>query len=160
MDRRTETEIEKIKKERMTNFFMVKEFHTAFGFPDPDKLIIPTPQLQQLRLNFILDEIGETAAEFGYGIADPTLVEYVNKKLLPPPNMAKVAKELADILYFTYGAAANFGIDMDAVFAEVHRSNMTKLGLDGKPILREDGKILKGPNYEEADIEKVLYGDR
>lgn len=71
-------------------------------------------------------------------------------------DRAKLAKELADLLYVVYGAAAFFEIPIYEVFAEVHASNMSKLGEDGKPILRPDGKILKGPNYREADIEAVL----
>jgi predicted HAD superfamily Cof-like phosphohydrolase len=56
-----------------------------------------------------------------------------------------------------YGTALAYGFDLDAVIAEVHRSNMTKLGEDGKPIYREsDGKVLKSKSYVEADVAKVL----
>ncbi len=71
-------------------------------------------------------------------------------------DIVEVADALTDILYVTYGAGHAFGIDLDACFREVQRSNMSKLGEDGKPIYREDGKILKGPDYSEPDLKKVL----
>lgn len=58
-----------------------------------------------------------------------------------------LAKELSDLSYVIYGAAVEFGIDLDECVVLVHDSNMTKVGDDGQPLLREDGKILKGPNY-------------
>ena len=67
-----------------------------------------------------------------------------------------VADALTDILYVTYGAGHAFGIDLDKCFTEVQRSNMSKLGEDGKPIYREDGKVMKGPNFSEPDLESIL----
>jgi len=60
------------------------------------------------------------------------------------------------IVYVAYGAAIVYGIDLDAVFAEVHRSNMTKLDADGRVIYREDGKVLKSDRYTPPDIAGVL----
>lgn len=72
--------------------------------------------------------------------------------------LREIADGLTDILVVTYGAGAAFGFDLDACFTEVHNSNMSKLGEDGKPIKREsDGKILKGPNYSPPDLYKVLF---
>ena len=71
-------------------------------------------------------------------------------------NLVNVAKELADLLYVVYGTAAAYGIPIDDVYREVHKSNMSKLGEDGKPIYREDGKVLKGPNYKPADLNKFF----
>lgn len=71
-------------------------------------------------------------------------------------DVVEVADALADIVYVAYGAALTHGIDLDAVLAEVHRSNMSKLGEDGKPVLREDGKVVKGPNYFRPDVAGVL----
>lgn len=68
-----------------------------------------------------------------------------------------IAKELADLVYVCYGTALVYHIDLDVALAAVHFSNMTKLGEDGLPILREDGKVLKGPNYKEPDMEPALY---
>ncbi len=59
---------------------------------------------------------------------------------------------LADLLYVVYGAAHALGYDIDGAFREVHRSNMSKLDSDGKPIYREDGKVMKGPNYTPPDL--------
>lgn len=72
-------------------------------------------------------------------------------------DIVEVADALTDILYVTYGAGAAFGIDLNATFAEVQRSNMSKLGEDGNPIYREDGKIMKGPGYFKPDLKEVLF---
>jgi predicted HAD superfamily Cof-like phosphohydrolase len=70
----------------------------------------------------------------------------------------KLAKELADLLVVAYGTAEVFGIDLDWAFVETMASNMTKLDSNGKPIYREDGKVLKGPNYRPPNMEVVVYG--
>lgn len=66
------------------------------------------------------------------------------------------ADALADLVYVLYGAALTWGIPLSSVLAEVHRSNMTKLGADLRPIRREDGKVLKGPNYQPPDIAAAM----
>lgn len=63
-----------------------------------------------------------------------------------------LCKELCDLLYVVYGTGTAFGFDLEGALAAVHRSNMSKLGEDGKPIYRHDGKALKGPNYREPDM--------
>jgi predicted HAD superfamily Cof-like phosphohydrolase len=78
------------------------------------------------------------------------------REALEADDLVEVADAVADLLYVVYGAAVTFGIPIDEVFAEVHRSNMTKLGTDGTPIYREDGKVLKGPSYEPPDVLGVL----
>jgi predicted HAD superfamily Cof-like phosphohydrolase len=65
---------------------------------------------------------------------------------------AELLKELADLVYVCHQMAACFGWDLDVAFNRVHDSNMSKLGLDGKPIRREDGKILKGPKYFQPTL--------
>ena len=75
----------------------------------------------------------------------------MNKK-----DLVEVADALTDILYVTYGAGHAFGINLDDCFSEVQRSNMSKLGNDGKPIYNEHGKVMKGPNYFEPDLKKFL----
>jgi predicted HAD superfamily Cof-like phosphohydrolase len=67
-----------------------------------------------------------------------------------------IADAYADLLYVVYGGAVTNGIDIDEVFKEVHRSNMSKLGADGTPIFRDDGKVLKGPNFSPPDIEQCF----
>lgn len=64
-------------------------------------------------------------------------------------------KELTDLLYVTYWLAARVGIDVDRAFRLVHLSNMTKLGKDGRPVMRADGKFLKGPDYQKPDLVAV-----
>jgi predicted HAD superfamily Cof-like phosphohydrolase len=71
-------------------------------------------------------------------------------------DIVEVADALADILYVTAQQAVTLGFPVDALLREVQRSNMSKLGADGKPIYREDGKVLKGPNFSQPDIAKVL----
>ena len=71
-------------------------------------------------------------------------------------DMVGIADALTDILYVVYGTGHSYGIDLDECFQEVHSSNMSKLGEDGKPIRRDDGKILKGPNYFAPDLESIL----
>ena len=69
------------------------------------------------------------------------------------PDAANEAlKELADLVYVCYQYAANMGWFLDEALDRVHKSNMSKLGEDGKPIYREDGKVLKGPNYRTPDL--------
>ena len=69
---------------------------------------------------------------------------------------ANLIKELADLVYVTYGFAATFGWDLDEAVRRVHASNMSKLGDDGQPIYREDGKVLKGPNYEAPYLDDLV----
>ena len=126
-----------------TNFQRVKEFMKSFGQEVKSKPEWPNDETMELRIDLIEEELGE----FKDAIlsADGTLVD--------------VADALSDLLYVVYGAGHSFGIDLDRCFAEVHRSNMSKLGEDGKPIYREDGKVLKGPNFSEPDLERVMYED-
>ena len=71
-------------------------------------------------------------------------------------NREDLAKELTDILYVCYWTAAKIGIDVNEAFRRVHASNMSKLGPDGKPIKREDGKVLKGPGYHAPDLSDIV----
>lgn len=109
---------------------MLREFHETFAHPDTDALWL-RPTLHD-----------EEHAE---------LIE-----ALEAGNPAEVARELADVLYIAYGTAYVYGIDLDAALAEVHRANMSKLGEDGQPIRREDGKVLKGPNFRPPDMKVAL----
>lgn len=119
---------------------LVEEFHLAFGAPvlGAPKFV---PDRSGLRISLILEE----AREFSEAATRGDLVE--------------MADALGDLAYVIAGAALEFGIPLDRVLEEIHRSNMSKLGADGKPIYREDGKVMKGPNYTPPDIEGVLYGN-
>lgn len=72
-------------------------------------------------------------------------------------HLIDILKELTDLIYVCYWTAAKLGIDMDKAFDLVHQSNLSKLDPEtGKPIYREDGKVLKGPNYKAADMSILL----
>ena len=71
-------------------------------------------------------------------------------------DIVKIADALADMLYIIGGTALEYGIPLDKIFLEVHRSNMSKLDEYGNPAIREDGKIMKGPNYVKPDIAKII----
>ena len=71
-------------------------------------------------------------------------------------NSEDCLKELADLVYVCYQYAANLNWDLDAAMDRVHQSNMSKLGEDGKPIRREDGKVLKGPNYQPPTLTDLV----
>ena len=119
----------------------VKAFTEAMGQPvgvdieDADNRWTPL----YLRQELITEEVNEFYDELPYYTESPI-------------DKAALTKELADILYVTYGFAVTFGLPIDEVFERVHRSNMSKLGDDGKPVYREDGKVLKGPNYQPPDL--------
>ena len=71
-------------------------------------------------------------------------------------NSAECLKELADLVYVCYQYAANLGWDLDEALDRVHKSNLSKLGENGKPIYREDGKVLKGPNYQPPNLTDLV----
>ena len=73
-----------------------------------------------------------------------------------PSNRANILKELADLVYVCYQYAANLGWDLDEAMHRVHESNMSKLDEYGKPIYRDDGKVLKGPNYAPPTLEDLV----
>lgn len=122
----------------------IKAFKEAHGHTVPDKLTTPNYD----RIDLLSELVGEEYIEVMDAIYDDEGNINVNR--------VQLAKELADLVYVTVGLGIEFGIPMDKVWDEVQRSNMSKIGPDGKFAVREDGKILKGPNYSPADIEKVL----
>lgn len=113
---------------------MVAEFHRKFDIPVGDRPLIPDEAVRQLRVRLIQEEFDE-------------LQEAMSAKNLPA-----VAKELADLLYVVYGTAVSYGVDMDPVFREVHRSNLSKVG----GYKREDGKWVKPTTYSPADVGPLL----
>ena len=121
-----------------TNFELAGQFMRAFGQEVLTKPTLPEPELAKLRLELIREEV----EELNVGIEGMDIVE--------------IADALTDILYVVYGAGHAFGIDLDTCYSEVHRSNMSKLGEDGKPIYREDGKVMKGPDYFSPNLKDIL----
>ena len=122
----------------MTNFNSVKKFMEVFGQEVKTKAEFPSEKIIKLRYNLIKEELDEF------------------EEALKDKNLKEVADALTDILYVTYGAGHAFGIDLDKCFDEVQRSNMSKLGEDGKPIYNEHGKVMKGPKYFQPDIGKFI----
>ncbi len=128
------------EKPLATNFDRVKAFMLMFGQEVVEKPEWPSAETMELRIDLIEEELQEL--KDGILLGDGTLVD--------------VADALTDLLYVVYGAGHSFGINLDKCFEEVHNSNMSKLGNDGKPIYREDGKILKGKNFREPNLKEVL----
>jgi|TARA_B110000261_G_C12776544_1_gene234650 predicted HAD superfamily Cof-like phosphohydrolase len=122
----------------MSNFKSVKNFMQTFGQEIKTSAEFPNKKIVNLRYELIKEEL----EELNQAIKDKELKE--------------VADALTDILYVTYGAGHAFGIDLDKCFDEVQKSNMSKLGLNGKPIYNEAGKVMKGPNYFKPDLNKFI----
>tara|TARA_B100000963_G_scaffold136688_1_gene118898 strand:+ start:246 stop:617 length:372 start_codon:yes stop_codon:yes gene_type:complete len=122
----------------MTNFQSVKKFMETFGQEIKEKAEFPNKKITDLRYDLIKEELNE-------------FKEAIEKK-----DIKEVADALTDILYVTYGAGHAFGIDLDKCFQEVQSSNMSKLGLDGKPIYNDKGKVMKGPKYFKPDLTKFV----
>jgi len=120
---------------------MVREFHLAFGHPVATEPGFPEDKgLMLLREKLVEEEFREVMDACYKG------------------DLENLAKELADLIYVIHGMALVYGLPLDAVFDEVHRSNMSKLGADGRPVYRDDGKVLKGENYTPPDIGAIIYG--
>ena len=122
----------------MSNFQSVKKFMQTFGQEVKDKTEFPKEKIVELRYDLIKEELDEL------------------NQAIKDKDIKEVADALTDILYVTYGAGHAFGIDLDKCFEEVQRSNMSKLGSDGKPIYSESDKVMKGSNYFKPDLNKFL----
>jgi predicted HAD superfamily Cof-like phosphohydrolase len=134
---------------------LVREFHEAFEIPVKDGPTIPYLDRVKLRRRLINEEFDEVMEEFDRIEQRLERGTYTSVKMVLD-DVARLAKELSDLRVVCEGTELEFGIPGDAVYAEVHRSNMSKLGEDGRPVRRHDGKVLKGPNYEEANVLLVL----
>jgi predicted HAD superfamily Cof-like phosphohydrolase len=121
----------------MTNAEMVEEFHRVFKLDTTNK-DFADDKTRTLRMRLLIEEFDE------YMQAEAS------------DDRVEIADALADMLYIIYGTALVYKIPLDEIFAEVHRSNMTKLDTDGKPIIRSDGKVMKGLNYEAPRIKEIL----
>ena len=125
----------------MTNFEKVGLFMSTFGQEVKKKSELSSEKINSLRLNLIQEELDELT------------------KAIKENDILEVADALTDILYVTYGAGHAFGVDLDKCFDEVQKSNMSKLGKDGKPIYDESGKVMKGPNYFKPNLSKFINND-
>ena len=122
----------------MSNFNKVKTFMETFGQEVKTKPSFSSDKINSLRYDLIKEELEEL------------------KEAMENKDLLEVADALTDILYVTYGAGHAFGIDLDKCFEEVQKSNMSKLGEDGKPIYNESGKVMKGPNYFKPDLTRFI----
>jgi predicted HAD superfamily Cof-like phosphohydrolase len=119
----------------------VKEFHTAFVIGHSE---IPRADL------------GESKKILRYNLMKEENEEYL--EAVQNNDLIEIADALGDMMYILCGTIIEHGLQhkIEEVFDEIQRSNMSKLGTDGKPIYREDGKVMKGPNYFKPDFSKIL----
>lgn len=122
---------------------LVAEFHAQFNLPMRNKPMDPalvSDDMVQLRTDLQEEETDELS------------------EAMVNDDIVAIAKELADVVYVAYGTAVTYGIDLDAVLRVVHLSNMSKLGDDGEPVFRPDGKVIKGPNFWAAEphLKRIL----
>ena len=138
---------------------LVRRFHHVYGLPvQTDGANLERESLD-MRMSLIAEEFSELVGAV-YGQAARAELESSYLRAVAADDGARdtveAADALADLIYVIYGMALETGIDLAAVLAEVQRSNMSKLGADGKPVYREDGKVLKGPDYFPPNVEAVL----
>ncbi|MBO0321952.1 nucleoside triphosphate pyrophosphohydrolase family protein [Muricauda sp. CAU 1633] len=119
----------------------VELFHNSFGLGVS----------QQPKAN-----LGEEKNQLRFNLMDEENKEYL--EAANEGDLIEVADALGDMLYILCGTILEHGMQykIEEVFEEIQRSNMSKLGADGKPIYREDGKVLKGPNYFKPDIQTIM----
>ena len=122
----------------MTNFEKVGLFMKTFGQEVKNKPGLSSEKINNLRISLINEELEEL------------------KQAMKNNDLKEVVDALTDILYVTYGAGHAFGVNLDKCFDEVQKSNMSKLGEDGKPIYNEAGKVMKGPSYFKPDLSKFI----
>ena len=123
----------------------VREFHETYGLPVKSSPDITDAKTNELRINLLAEELDEL------------------KESLAQNDIVETLDALIDLQYVLDGAFLSFGLHdvKDIAFAEVQRSNMSKLGPDGKPIRREsDGKVMKGPNFFEPDLSQFIKGKK
>lgn len=119
----------------------VKEFHTAFGLGVNESPV---------------GHLGESINMLRFNLMKEENEEYLEAVM--NDDKTEIADALGDMLYILCGTIISHGLQhkIEAVFDEIQRSNMSKLGEDGKPIYREDGKVMKGPNYFKPDFSTIL----
>lgn len=130
---------------KRTTLEQVQEFHETYGLSVKEGVDLSCTQTKQLRINLLQEELDEL------------------KEALANDDPLETLDALIDLQYVLDGAFLSFGLHhvKEMAFEEVHRSNMSKLGEDGKPIRRpEDGKVMKGPNYFKPDLSQFIEGKK
>ena len=119
----------------------VAEFHTSFGLGVSD---------------IMKADLGESKNQLRFNLMKEENEEYL--EAVQNNDLTEIADALGDMLYILCGTILEHGLQhkIEEVFEEIQRSNMSKLGQDGKPIYREDGKVMKGPNYFKPNIKEIL----
>ena len=144
---------------------MVREFHEAFDVPvnaGAPSLALPDDRLR-LRYRLVAEEFAElTGAVLGdqaRAVVEQA-VEAVIDGRTDGADLVATADATGDLRYVLHGLELECGIPGDAVFAAIHASNMTKLGPDGRPLRRADGKVLKPEGWRPPDVAGVLAAQR
>lgn len=122
----------------MTQYHKVKQFHEIYDCNIGSHPVFPSDDERELRKNLLKEEFDE----------------YL--KAEEDSDLVEVADALGDMLYIIYGTAVSYGLPINDIFDEIHNSNLSKLDENGLPIRREDGKILKGPNYFRPNVAGVI----
>lgn len=130
----------------MTIQEMVLEFHRVFNCTVDSRDI----DTVEHRLELVREEYSELWEEFDNLISTWSWNEWSKD------DFENFTKEMADLVYVLYGTAIALGIDLDKAVELVHKSNMTKVFDDGRPRYKENGKVIKGPNYEKPDLRSVV----
>lgn len=139
----------------------VRKFHEAFGHPVEERLTASTKDTRKLRVSLIAEELTELCTALGVRLAITQVggryeVDVTATAEDHEVDLVETADALGDLDYVVQGSNLVFGIPAEAVIDEIQASNMSKLGEDGKPIYRDDGKIMKGSNYFKPNILKAL----
>lgn len=132
----------------LTNFEQIEQFQRAAGAKRPSTPALPEPDLLRFRQQLIREEYEEVVGAIETAVA--------GWRQNSPPDVVQLAHELADLLYVVYGTFSAMGVDADAVFTEVHRANMEKMGGPR----RADGKLLKPADWQPADVAGVIAAQR
>lgn len=132
---------------RLTPYEMVKEFREAFGKENEYTLE---------KVEHQLTLIEEEADELWHEVNQIDSSGFLFQKDI---DKERLTKELCDLIYVCYDFAIALELPVNEAFRRVHQSNLSKLGEDGKPVYREDGKVLKGPNYQKPDLSDLFQGD-
>ena len=131
----------------------VKQFHEVMNLPVNSPFNV---ELLKLRKKLILEETQELIAELDDAIEQLQ----TDSRTVLRPTFENMCKEMSDVQYALSGLAVSFGLPIEEAFDATHDSNMSKLGNDGKPVYREDGKITKGPNYHKPDLSHLTQDTR
>ncbi|MFZ1382588.1 MAG: nucleoside triphosphate pyrophosphohydrolase family protein [Scrofimicrobium sp.] len=139
---------------------LVSEFHNVYQMPDRVRDEEPSTleyDRLDMRMGLIAEEVSELfTAVYGQRAGDAVAEAAAAVVDEGSRDIVETADALADLVYVIYGMALESGIDLDEVLAEVHSSNLSKLMPDGSVKRREDGKVLKGPNFRQPDVAGVL----